>query len=124
MISTLITCDVHRVEAAEPYSDVYDATVARNAREQEADARPVMASPLPSIDQYDTLLLASGIWNVRAPMIMTTFAESYDFTGKTIFPVTTHAMSGLGPGVAAPGSSTASRPRYVPHATLRENNSY
>jgi Flavodoxin len=29
-------------------------------------------------------------------MIMTTFAESYDFTGKTIHQVTTHAMSGLG----------------------------
>lgn len=29
-------------------------------------------------------------------MIMSTFAESYDFNGKTIYPVTTHAMSGLG----------------------------
>lgn len=29
-------------------------------------------------------------------MIMTTFAESYDFEGKAIHPVTTHAMSGLG----------------------------
>ena len=29
-------------------------------------------------------------------MIMTTFAERYDFSGKTVQPVTTHAMSGLG----------------------------
>jgi hypothetical protein len=29
-------------------------------------------------------------------MIMSTFAESHDFTGKTVFPVTTYAMSGLG----------------------------
>jgi hypothetical protein len=29
-------------------------------------------------------------------MIMSTFAESLDFTGKTIHPFTTHAMSGLG----------------------------
>jgi flavodoxin len=96
MIGTLITCDVHRIEAAEPYPDGYDATVARNVREQNADARPAIAAPLASIDQYDTVLLASGIWNVRAPMIMTTFAESYDFTGKTVHPVTTYAMSGLG----------------------------
>ena len=96
MISNLINCEVHRIEAADPYPDSYDATVARNVREQNADARPAIANPLPSIDQYDTVLLASGIWNVRAPMIMTTFAESYDFTGKTIHPVTTHAMSGLG----------------------------
>lgn len=96
MISKLMTCDVHRIEAADPYPDGYDATVARSVREQNADDRPAMAGPLPSIDQYDTVLLASGIWNVRAPMIMTTFADRYDFTGKTIHPVTTYAMSGLG----------------------------
>jgi hypothetical protein len=33
---------------------------------------------------------------VRAPMIMTTFGERYDFSGKTVLPITTHAMSGLG----------------------------
>ena len=92
MISGLIGCDVHRIEAAETYPDAYDAAVARNVREQDADARPVIANPLPSIDQYSTVLLASGIWNVRAPMIMATFAETYDFSGKTIHPVTTHAM--------------------------------
>jgi Flavodoxin len=29
-------------------------------------------------------------------MIMSTFAERYDFSGKTVFPVTTYAMSRLG----------------------------
>ena len=96
MIRQLIGCDVYRIEAAAPYPDGYDATVERNVREQNTSARPAIANPLPSIDQYDTVLLASGIWNVRAPMIMTTFAESYDFTGKTIHPVTTHAVSELG----------------------------
>lgn len=96
MISKLIHCDVHRIEAADPYPDDYDATVQRNVREQNANARPAIATPLTSVDQYDAVLLASGIWNVRAPMIMTTFAESYDFTGRTIHPVTTYAMSGLG----------------------------
>ena len=96
LIKDRLDCDVHRIEAADPYPDSYDATVARNVREQNGNARPAIANPLPTIDQYDTVLLASGIWNVRAPMIMATFAESYDFTGKTIHPVTTHAMSGLG----------------------------
>ena len=96
VISGLIGCDVHRIEAAETYPDAYDAAVARNVREQEADARPAIANPLPSIELYSTVLLASGVWNVRAPMIMATFAETYDFSGKTIHPVTTHAMSGLG----------------------------
>ena len=45
---------------------------------------------------YDTVLIGSPIWNVRPPMIMTTFAESHDFTGKQVYPFVTHAVSGLG----------------------------
>jgi flavodoxin len=96
LISARLDCDVHRIEAADRYPDSYTETVERNVREQDADARPTIANPLPSIDEYDTILLASPIWNVRAPMIMTTYAENYDFSGKTVHPVTTYAMSGLG----------------------------
>jgi flavodoxin len=96
IIRARLDCDVHRIEAADPYPADYDATVRRNVREQDADARPAIANRLESIGEYDTILLASPIWNVRAPMIMTTFTEAYDFSGKTVHPVTTHAMSGLG----------------------------
>ena len=95
-MSARLDCDVHRIEAVDPYPADYDETVQRNVREQDTDARPAIANPLPSIDGYDTILLASPIWKVRAPMIMSTFAESYDFVGKTVHPVTTYAMSGLG----------------------------
>ena len=95
-IRARLDCRVHRIEAADPYAVDYDETVERNLREQQADARPGIANPLPSIDGYDTILLASPIWNVRAPMIMTTFTEQYDFSAKLVHPITTHAMSGLG----------------------------
>ena len=96
MISSLISCVVYRIEPVDRYPDDYEETVARNVREQDADARPAIANPLGSIEPYDIVLLGSPIWNVRAPMIMSTFAERFDFTGKTIVPFTTHAMSGLG----------------------------
>lgn len=95
-ISDLIDCDVYRIEPADPYPESYDATVKRNVREQNADARPAIKGDLPSLDDYDTVLLGSPIWDVRAPMIMTTFTEQLDFTAKTVAPFTTHAMSGLG----------------------------
>ena len=96
MISARLDCDVHRIEAVDPYPADYEETVDRNVREQDTDARPAIADPLASIDGYDTILLASPIWNVRAPMIMSTFTGSHDFAGKTVHPVTTYAMSGLG----------------------------
>jgi flavodoxin len=96
MISRRIGCDVHRIEPVEPYPDDYDETVARNVREQDADARPAVANPPASLARYDIVLLGSPIWNVRPPMIMATFAERFDFAGKTIFPFVTYAVSGLG----------------------------
>ncbi|PVE11191.1 flavodoxin [Streptomyces scopuliridis] len=96
MISERIECDVHRVEAVDPYPDDYEETVARNAREQDSDARPAIANLPSSIGRYDTVLLGSPIWNVAVPMIMSTFTERFDFRGKTVFPFTTYAMSGLG----------------------------
>ncbi len=96
MIRQMIRCDVYRIEAVDLYPDDYEETVARNVREQDANARPAIVNPLASIEPYDTLLLGSPIWNVRAPMIMSTFVEGFDFTGKTVMPFTTHAMSGLG----------------------------
>jgi hypothetical protein len=70
MIAERLDCDVHRIEAADPYPDSYDETRERNVREQDADARPGIANPLGSIDEHDTIPLASPIWNVRAPMII------------------------------------------------------
>jgi flavodoxin len=96
IIRARLDCDLHRIQAADRYPDDYEETVERNVREQQADARPSIANPLASIDGYDTILLASPIWNVRAPMIMSTFTETYDFARKTVHPLTTHAMSGLG----------------------------
>jgi flavodoxin len=113
MISRLIGCDVHCIEPADPYPHDYTETVARNVREQNANARPAVANPLPLLAPYDVVLLGSPIWNVRPPTIMATFAESLDFTGKTVFPFTTYAVSGLG---------TAARDyaAYCPGATIEE----
>ena len=87
---------MYRIRAANPYPHEYAATVRRNVREQNADARPRIANPLKSINGDDVILLGSPIWNVRPPMIMSTFAESFDFSGKTIHPFVTYAVSVLG----------------------------
>ncbi|AWG97169.1 flavodoxin [Rhodococcus ruber] len=96
MIASRITCDSYRIEAADPYPASYDDTVERNVAEEHADARPAIANPLPQISDYDIVLLGSPVWNVRAPMIMSTFVHALDLTGKTILPFVTYAVSGIG----------------------------
>jgi Flavodoxin len=96
MIFRLIACDVYRIEAADPYPDDYDATVDRNVREQNDNARPRIANPLAPISDYGAVLVGSPIWNNRLPMIMSTYVESFAFSGKTLYPFVTYAVSGLG----------------------------
>ncbi len=96
MIADSIAVDVYRIEASDPYPHSYQETVERNKREQDEDARPSIAGPLPTITAYDTVLLGSPIWNVRPPMIMNTFIEGIDLRGKTVLPFVTYAVSGIG----------------------------
>jgi len=95
MISDRIRCDIYTTQAAEPYPDAYDPTVDRNVEEQQDDARPAIANPLPDTAGYDIVLLGSPVWNMRAPMIMSTLIESVGLTGKTILPFVTYAVSGM-----------------------------
>ncbi len=99
LLATLVDVDVYRIVPAEPYPTDYEETVAQNTREQDAGARPRIADPLPDLAGYDRVVLASGVWSVRPPMIMRTFTEALDFTGRTVYPLTTHAGSGLGRAV-------------------------
>jgi flavodoxin len=96
MVRDALHCDVFQIKAVDPYPHSYDATVQRNVREQNEDARPKIANLPASLSGYQTILVGSPVWNVRAPRIMLTFAERYDFTGKTIYPFTTYALNGLG----------------------------
>jgi flavodoxin len=113
MISSTVAVDVFRIEAVEPYPDSYDATVERNVREQNSEARPAITGALPAVGTYNTVLLGSGIWNIRPPMIMRTFVENVDLSGKTIFPFVTYAVSGL-------GSTIDDYTRLCPRSTIGE----
>lgn len=112
-IAERLGCDSHEIKAADPYPDSYDATVARNLAEGVQGARPGIAGRLPDPAGYGTLILASPIWNVAPPMIMSTLLDSIDTSGKLILPVTTYAMSGL-------GRALATYRQLAPRATVGE----
>jgi flavodoxin len=96
MIAARAAVDVYRIEAADPYPDNYEETVARNVQEEQEDVRPKIAGSLPSLRGYNRILLGSPVWNVQEPMIMRTFIEALDWTGKIVHPFVTYAVSGMG----------------------------
>lgn len=113
MIADRVDCDVFEIKPSDPYPTDYEATVARNVREEQRDARPEINGDLPSLDGYDTVLLGSPVWNVQTPMIMRTFVEALDFDGKTIHPFVTYAVSRM-------GNVRSDYRRLIPKATITE----
>ena len=60
------------------------------------DSRPEIAERLSNMTDYDTVFIGFPIWWYVAPTIISTFIESYDFSGKTIIPFATSGGSGMG----------------------------
>ena len=77
------------------------------------------------MDSYDVILLGYPIWWGEAPRIISTFLESYDFTGKTIVPFCTSGSSGIGGSaehltVLAADATWLEGARFNPGATQDE----
>ena len=95
-----LSADLYEIVAAQPYTDAdlnYNDNKSRSTIEQGDDtARPEIDGLIESIDGYDTIYLGYPIWWGEAPRIISTFLESFDFSGKTIIPFCTSASSGVG----------------------------
>lgn len=92
--------DIYRIEPAVPYTSAdlnYNNSDSRTSKEQnDAAARPEIAGPLPSLDNYEVVYLGYPIWWGQAPKIMYTFIEHYNLSEKTVIPFCTSASSGIG----------------------------
>ena len=86
------------IKTVTPYPADYQEMTRVAKEEQEAQARPALASRVEDMAQYDIIYLGYPIWYHDLPMPVYTFLESYDFTGKTIIPFCTgsgNALSGM-----------------------------
>lgn len=72
----------------------------RNSRSSvemnDRSCRPAISSKVENMAQYDVVFIGFPVWWYREPSIIDTFAESYDFGGKTIVPFATSGTSGIG----------------------------
>lgn len=92
--------DIYRITPKEPYTDAdldYNDDNSRSTLEMnDTDARPEIDGSVENMKQYDIVFIGYPIWWSDAPRIVSTFVESYDFSGKTIVPFCTSGGSGIG----------------------------
>lgn len=101
------------IAPATPYTDDYDALLDIAQQEQAEDARPALAATVEDWDSYDVVFVGYPDWWSDAPMVIYSFLESYDWTGKTLVPFCTSGGSGF-------GRSLDRLPDSAPGATILE----
>ena len=88
--------DLFEIVPATPYTDDYDELLDIARQEQSDGARPELAAQVENWGRYDTVFVGYPNWWSDAPMVVYTFLESYDWTGKTLIPFNTSASGGFG----------------------------
>lgn len=101
------------IAPATPYTDDYDTLLDVAQQEQADDARPELAASVEDWDSYDVVFVGYPDWWSDAPMVIYSFLESYDWTGKTLVPFCTSGGSGF-------GRSLDRLPDSAPGATILE----
>ena len=96
LMKDMLDADLFKIEMQNPYSPVYMTCIDEAKRDLRAKARPELVSLPESIEGYDTVILAYPNYWGTMPMVVFTFLEAFDFTGKTILPLCTNEGSGMG----------------------------
>lgn len=87
--------DIFRIEPETPYPTDHRTLVDLAADEQDKKARPAIKETIENLDDYDVIFLGYPNWWGDMPMILYTFLECYDLSGKTVIPFNTHGGSGF-----------------------------
>lgn len=99
-LAEAIGADIFEIEPEQPYSKEdlnWNNKLSRSSIEMNnLLSRPAIKNKRSNINQYNTIFVGFPIWWYTAPTIINTFLESYNLTGKTIFPFATSGGSDMG----------------------------
>lgn len=103
--------NIFRIIPETPYPTDHEELVDLASDEKAENARPAISGSIENFDEYETVFVGYPNWWGDMPMILYTFFDTYNFSGKTIIPFNTHGGSGF--------SSTISTIRTLePNATV------
>lgn len=85
--------DIVKIIPSKAYPIEYNDVADHAKSERDNNERPKFEDLGVNIEDYDTVYIGYPIWWYTVPMIIETFFDNYDFSGKTIIPFNTHAGS-------------------------------
>lgn len=85
--------ELFEIEPVVPYPSSYTPCTEVALEERDNNARPAIKDKVADWNDFDVVFIGCPVWWHEAPMIIHTFAESYDFKGKTVVPFCTYAST-------------------------------
>lgn len=96
ILQELTGADIFQIKQLVEYSDDYGKCAEEVKYDFENNVRPELDEYLQEADKYDTIYLAYPSYCGTMPMVVFTFLEEFDFSGKIIRPICTNEGSGMG----------------------------
>ena len=88
--------DIAKITPVRDYPESYNGTIDEAKEERDKNERPGFQKLDVNPEDYDVIFVGYPMWWYTLPMIMYTFFDTYDFSGKVIIPFNTHEGSGDG----------------------------
>ena len=100
LLADAVGADIHEIRPKVPYTKADLNWMDKKSRSSiemaDKKIRPEIAESNVRIEEYDVVFLGFPIWWYVAPMIVNTFLESHDFSGKKIVLFATSGGSKFG----------------------------
>ncbi|WP_430601778.1 hypothetical protein IGJ02_001815 [Enterococcus sp. DIV0724b] len=95
-IAEILSAEMFEIIPQIVYPKVYEEVVTQAEQEKAMNERPKYQPLSLNLVKHQNIYLGYPNWWGTFPMIVTTFLEENDFSGKKIYPFCTHEGSGMG----------------------------
>lgn len=92
--------DIFEIIPEQSYTEDYNELLDVAQEEQREDARPAIKGSIEEIGNYEIVYLGFPNWWGDMPMIVYSFLDDYDLSGKTVAPFCTSGGSGFSDSIA------------------------
>jgi flavodoxin len=117
-LADLVSGDIYRIEPEKPYTSEdlnwHDSSSRSSIEMNDKTSRPAITGKVDGMAKYDTVFIGYPIWWGHAPRIISTFLESYDFSGKTVIAFATSGSSGMGDSETLLKASCSKQAKWLP----------
>ncbi len=93
MIAEMTGGDLFVIETSKKYPSPHRALIDDAKKEAEANERPKLTTHITNLKDYDVVFVGYPNWWYDMPMVIYSFFDEYDFSGKTVIPFVTHGGS-------------------------------